>query len=259
MHVLLVEYLILAHLQAANLKLDQILNDTTAELANEKDITAVLKEFVTKFEEKGDVSEQLVQEMEQEHKLLEQQHDILKHELEQATSKIHEEEEHVAQAREERNKLQEALTQQIESLQQTEREFMANKQLLEDRIAAHERELRKRSHLLEEEVQDKTTLSSEMHELQMQHDQLLLQAESDRNTLQRLRDHLEQLTRSNEHQQHLTRTIAHSVSTSQTWFSVQSMALEKQVRALTDQRRSRRAVALLICLFPAYPVVVRFG
>lgn len=67
------------------MKLDELLTEANQELAAEKDLNVVLKDFISKVAQKDDISEQLVKEMEQERDLLEQQHSILQRTFEEVS------------------------------------------------------------------------------------------------------------------------------------------------------------------------------
>ena len=172
------------------------------------------------------------------------------HSFVQTTAKLAEQRERVNAQNAELESLQTALVEKMTVLQQSEREFQHQKALLDDRIAVHQQELQRRSHLLEQELEAKEELNNRYQDLQAQHDFLILQHEGDFNTMQRLKDYVEDLTRSSSHQQELTQAIAHTVATCQSWFALQSSQLEKEVRLAIDglERRMRHLSSVVLAI-----------
>lgn len=128
------------------------------------------------------------------------------------------------------DRLQEALMDKIRTLQQSERDFQSQKQLLEDNIAKYQEELLRRNQLLEAEVQAKDTLSQRYQDLQQQHDLLLGQSEGDTDTLERMRGYIDSMRAAANQQKALTQSIIGHVTAYQAWFGNKSSQLEKEVR-----------------------------
>lgn len=239
----------LSKLEAANLKLDELLTEANQELAAEKDLNVVLKDFISKVAQKDDISEQLVKEMEQERDLLEQQHSILQRTFEETKEKLLAQQQQSGEQQAELDRLQEALMDKITTLQQSERDFQSQKQLLEDNIAKYQQELLRRNQLLESEMQAKDTLSQRYQDLQQQHDLLLGQSEGDTDTLERMRGYIDSMRAAANQQKALTQSIIGHVTAYQAWFGNKSSQLEKEVKmaiAVLHRRMSHLATVVSI-------------